>query len=473
MITILDCYTDEPAGLGVPPFFGTYPRYLYGYLVEANYITIDDLRFLKVYKGDLRRKAKTNIRVYNLTKKFDEIRKILDGTNELYIILGVHTPGKYLSAVPGTLNEVIKLLSGFKFRKILTGPAVYGTAAEGGKFFEKADLDQFHEIREFDFTYDEISKYAIKGAEIIKQIPSLRVIEIETGKGCSRKKGCSFCTEPLKNKLQFRNRQDILEEVNKFKEMGVKDIRLGKQACFYSYPDAIKLLDSLEKLKLRTLHIDNVNPAMVVSKNGQEITEKIVKVCTSGNVAAFGVESFDEGVIKANNLNCKPDMVYEAIKIINEFGKDIGENGMPKFLPGLNILFGLENETKTTHAENMKWLNKFIDEDLLLRRINIRQVNIFENTPIYESCGNKYLRKNGKYYWKWRNEIRQKIDFPMLQKLLSVGQVIKDVRMEIYDGNKTFGRQIGTYPLVVGIKKKIDLGFYDVKVKGHIEEYSW
>ncbi len=27
--TILDCYTDEASGLGVPPYLGTYPRYTY------------------------------------------------------------------------------------------------------------------------------------------------------------------------------------------------------------------------------------------------------------------------------------------------------------------------------------------------------------------------------------------------------------------------------------------------------------
>ena len=33
-VTILDCYTDEPAGLGVPPYLGTYPRYVFGKIVE-------------------------------------------------------------------------------------------------------------------------------------------------------------------------------------------------------------------------------------------------------------------------------------------------------------------------------------------------------------------------------------------------------------------------------------------------------
>ena len=54
MITILDCYTDEPAGLGVPPYLGTYPRYIAGYLNEdVNYITIDDLRLWRKYNSKI------------------------------------------------------------------------------------------------------------------------------------------------------------------------------------------------------------------------------------------------------------------------------------------------------------------------------------------------------------------------------------------------------------------------------------
>ena len=53
--TILDCYTDEPAGLGVPPYLGTYPRYIAGSLDETPYyITIDDLRLWKKYNGVLK-----------------------------------------------------------------------------------------------------------------------------------------------------------------------------------------------------------------------------------------------------------------------------------------------------------------------------------------------------------------------------------------------------------------------------------
>jgi radical SAM superfamily enzyme with C-terminal helix-hairpin-helix motif len=118
----------------------------------------------------------------------------------------------------------------------------------------------------------------------------------------------------------------------------------------------------------------------------------------------------------------------------------------------------------------MKRLQQFLNEDLLLRRINIRQVAPFEGTTLYEVAGTKFIKKNKRYYWGWRKQIRQEIDSPMLQKLVPKGTILKEVRMEIYDGKNTFGRQFGTYPLVVGIKgTRLELNkFYDVKVVNHM-----
>jgi len=100
----------------------------------------------------------------------------------------------------------------------------------------------------------------------------------------------------------------------------------------------------------------------------------------------------------------------KAIRIINQYGAERGENGLPKFLPGLNIIFGLLHETKETHKKNMESLHQIIDEGLMLRRINIRQVAVLPNTFLEQHGAHKYLMKNKKYYWKWRNEIRQTID---------------------------------------------------------------
>ena len=475
--TLLDCYTDEASGLGVPPYLGTYPRYLYGYFKsqghEVNYLTIDDLRLWKKYQKFKREptpKQKTNILIYNLTK--NDAEKILDKTDVLVVILGVHVPGKYLSALPGTLHEVLPLLQDLpiQMKKILTGPAVLGTQLEGGRFFEKNDLNLFAERNEYNFSFAELKKFISHTPKILQEIPDKRVIEIETSRGCSLGQ-CSFCTEPLKNKFCNRAQEDILQEIKLFYTAGARMFRIGKQADFYAIDRPIELLQEIRAScpDIEVLHIDNVNPNSVITKKGEEITQAIVKYCTPGNVAALGIESFDPEVVQANRMNTSPTIARKAIKIINKYGAERGENGMPTFLPGINLIFGLINESKKTHQQNMETLQKIIDDGLLVRRINIRQVSIFPGTYLEQEAGNKFLRKNNKYYWKWRNEIRQKIDFPMLEKVVPKGTILHEVYPEIYDGKTTFCRQYGTYPLIIGIEERIPLRKkISVRVKKHM-----
>lgn len=475
MYTILDCYTDEAAGLGVPPYLGTYPRYIAGALRgKVNYLTIDDLRLYKKYDGKIKEpslKEKTKISTYNLTK--NDVSKVLEKTSVLIVILGVHVPGKYLSAYPGTLKEVTKLIKDIKCFKILTGPAIFGTQLFGGKLSENIEEGVFDEVSGgfFRFSFDEMRENAVKGAKkIYPQIKDLRMVEIETGRGCDIGH-CSFCTEPLKNRVEFRDKEDIIKEMEMFYSLGARHFRLGKQTCFYTYPDAVSLLKEInKKFKLKVLHIDNVNPVKVLMDENEEITKAIVKYCTSGNIAAFGVESFDKDVVKANALNTSPELAMKAIRVINKYGRERGEDGLPKFLPGINIIFGLIKESKKTHKENMKYLGRILDEGLLLRRINIRQAAVFENTKLFKEAGNKYLRKNKKFYWKWRNEIRSKIDNEMLKRVIPKDIVLKDCYAEIYEGGKTFLRQFGTYPLVIGVKGRVPLKkFYNVKVTEHMQ----
>lgn len=473
--TIIDCYTDEPAGLGVPPYLGTYPRYIYGSVNdECFYLTIDDLRLYSKYNlqiPETKPHEKTRINIYNLTKNYLNVPDILKKTTHLIVILGVHVPGKYLSATPGTLKELTPIIKNLKCRKTLTGPAAtdYGTQLHGGGFKERTDISYFDKIEPHLITdYKEIAKASIPGAGIANQIPDLRIAEIETGRGCSRYPGCSYCTEPLKNKLEFRKKDDIIKEVKALFQQGIRHFRLGKQSCFYTYGTAKEieeLLRPISELGPEMLHIDNANPQMVTA----EKTKVIVNYCTPGNVAALGVESFDEVVQEKNNLNSDNETVYNAVKIINDIGGERAENGMHYFLPGINLLFGLKGESKETHRKNYEHLMRFLHKELLLRRINIRKVTPLEGTKLHKEAGNKYLKKNKKYYWKWRNSIRQDIDYPMLQKIAPQGEVIKNVRAEVFDGKTTFGRQIGTYPLILGVKERLELGkFYNVEVTGHM-----
>ena len=68
---------------------------------------------------------------------------------------------------------------------------------------------------------------------------------------------------------------------------------------------------------------------------------------------------------------------------------------------------------------------------------------------------------------KFKEDVRENIDRPLLEKIAPYGTVLKNVYMELNDGNVTFGRQIGSYPLLVGIPYRIQTEeFTDVYVTG-------
>ncbi len=501
---VLDLYTDEPSGLGVPGYLGTYPRYVAGAILDNKheyfYLTVDDLRkFVKEKVLVKRSKSEliTDIKILNLSSNHENFEKILESIDAMIVIGGVHTPGKYLSALPGTTAEFLQLKEMLPdklkdYATILTGPVSQaGSGLYGGKIargveaeFKNFDLVvpeieyKFKELLENNFTsdvkklynYNELSRIAVLGADMLKQFPffpDFAMVEIETGKGCKYGR-CSFCTEPLKyGVVERRQMGDIVEEIKALRNAGARFFRLGKQTCFYSYgtsEEVDKLLINCRKYA-EILHIDNANPTMVT----EEKTKSIVKYCTPGNIAAFGVESWDMAVVKKNRLNTTPETTMKAIRLINKYGAVRGENGMPKFLPGINIIFGLNGESKKTHEENMFWFQKILDEGLMVRRINIRQVVPFPGTRLYDEAGNKFLKKNRSMYFRWRKDIREKVDVPMLRRLLPVGTVLRHVGTEIYDGNTTFARQAGTYPLVIGIRGRLPLRkYFDVKVADYM-----
>ncbi len=477
---ILDCYTDEPAGLGVPPFVGVWPRYVVGrYEQEPAYLTIDDIRLIRYVEHVPNvvidpAVGRTHIEVLNHTRDPEASKRILSDIDELVIVAGVQTPGKYLSARPGTLREVNKLLAAFDLRKVLTGPVLTGgTQFRGGARPQLPEANDFAELQPFTFeSYDELQPYAIRGAQLIRQMPRLqnRLVELETGRGCPREQGCSFCTEPIKHTVQWRSAEHIIEEARLLIALGARALRLGKQSCIYSYeagdPEKIEaLLAGLRALNPAVLHLDNANPAMVTEQR----TQLFVEYLTAGSTAAMGIESFDPEVTRANNLNCSYDMAFEAIETVNRVGGFRGDNGCHALLPGINILLGLAGETPETLDRNLAALKRIVDEGWLLRRINIRRVVPFPGTALYEQAGQKYLQKNRRYYAAWIEKVRRNIDIPMLQKLFPVGTILRDLCSEVHNSDVTFLRQIGSYPIVVAIRERVPLNErFDVRVTGYM-----
>lgn len=474
-IVLLDGYVDEPSCLGVPPFISPYVRYAAGAISDCGhdytYITIDEFR--------------------NNSSKVKALKK----SNLLILIGGAIVPGKYLRGTPASVNEIAGIAENFQGTKILGGPiAWFGFSGDRKAeklqgvfdFIAEKDTDTFiHDLLKEKFvddrlrTQSEWRRWAIKGSNIITQhpdFPNPLIIELETYRGCVRylTGGCSFCIEPLFGEPRFREPKDIIDEVAFLHNHGAVNFRLGAQSCIFSYgikelgisdtpkpnPDKVeKLLKGIRNTapNLEVLHTDNANPAVIAEhpKEATRILKALVKYCTSGNVLALGMESADPKVISENNLNATPEQVMRAIELINKYGKEQGENGMPKLLPGLNFISGLKGESKRTFDYNFQFLEEVLKAGFLLRRINIRQVAFVRTRFNVKTRRQEFIR--------FKKRVREVIDYEMLKRLVPADTILKKVFIEKIQGNLSFGRQVGTYPLLIGIPYKTKINdFMDV-----------
>jgi radical SAM superfamily enzyme with C-terminal helix-hairpin-helix motif len=479
-IILLDGYVDEPSCLGVPPFISTYIRYTAGAITdtgnEYTYLTIDEYR--------------------NNSPK----TKAMKNANLLVIIGGAIVPGKYLRGTPASIPEIKKIAESFKGTKILGGPiARYGFSqdrktgklSESFDYFSKMDLDAFvYDFLLESFAEDRLRdvkewrRWSIKGSTVIKQhpdFPTPLIIELETYRGCVRyfSGGCSFCIEPLFGEPEFREAKNIIDEVRALNDMGAVNFRLGAQSCIFSYkaekvgetetpkPKPKKIENLLIGIRnaaqnLEVLHTDNANPSIIAEHpdESRRILKTLVKYTTSGNVLALGMESADPKVIKENNLNATPKQVMKAVKMINEYGAARGLTGMPKLLPGINLLSGLNGETKRTFDYNFQFLKEILDKGLLLRRINIRQVT--------QARAHFNVKSRHDQFQRFKRKVREQIDNVMLKRLVPTNTVLRKILIEKLEGNHSFGRQVGTYPLLIGIPYKIEIDTtLDVIITGH------
>lgn len=464
-VLVLDGYIDEPGSLGVPPYLHPLPRAVFGAVRDAGgvprYMTIDQWR----------------------------TGGTLPDSDMLVVLSGTSVPGRYLRGMPASRKEIVRIVEGFHGETVLGGPAALDPVLRE-RFLHPHYLDAA--AATFDIltigkaderwrSAEEWDRWLSLGADCVlyhPDHPEPLIAEMETYRGCVRyvNGGCSFCVEPLKGRPVFREPEEIIAEARELRARGVVNFRLGSQTCIISYkaelddtdcpapnPEALEsLLSGMSSLSPKVLHVDNANPAVMARHplETRRILVSLVRHCTPGNVLALGMETADPRVGALNNLNATPEEVLWAVREINSFGGGRGGNGMPLLLPGINILVGLEGESKESLDMNMRFLKGILDEGLMLRRINIRQVMPLRREFPETVSHSEFLR--------FKQKVREEIDRPMLERLVPVGTVLGSVYTEMRDGKVTFGRQIGTYPLLIGIPYPLELGrFYDVAVVDH------
>jgi radical SAM superfamily enzyme with C-terminal helix-hairpin-helix motif len=498
-VTIVDGYVDEPAHFGVPPYISTYPRFTAGALVDAGvpedaitYHTIDELR-------DDRQKW----------------RDVADADLMCYLG-GMTVPGKYVGGTPAEPDEVRELAWTADGTSLMGGPVKFGVGDEnaGAQDMERDDLDYDFvakgdvEAAAYDLVQsglegfgdrmrdnDELDRWAPRGAFVVEQHPNHPdhlICEMETSRGCPYR--CSFCTEPLYGDPSFRTPESVVSEVADLYDRGARHFRLGRQADILAYggdgekpnPDALReLYGGIREVApdLGTLHLDNMNPITIVEwpELSREGIRVIAEHNTPGDVAAFGLESADPVVQEENNLNVSAEECFRAVEIVNEVagwrpgddekrGPSTGAdaaNRLPKLLPGINLVHGLKGEREETYEHNLEFLQRVYDAGLMLRRVNIRQVMAFAGTEMSET-GADIAKEHKQNFKPYKREVRETIDNPMLQRLAPPGTVLPDVHLEYHQDGKTFGRQLGTYPLLVGLPGERELGsVIDVAVTDH------
>jgi radical SAM superfamily enzyme with C-terminal helix-hairpin-helix motif len=499
-VTIVDGYVDEPAHFGVPPYISTYPRYVAGALVDAGvpraqitYHTIDALR-----------------------EERDRWRDV-EAADLLVYVGGMTVPGKYVGGTPAEPDEVRRLAWTAEGTTLMGGPVRFGVGDEnaGAQETAREDLDYDFvakgdvEAAAYDLVHggmegfgdrmrdnEEISRWAREGAFIIEDHPNhpdYLICEMETSRGCPYR--CSFCTEPLYGAdPTFRAPDSVVGEASALAAHGARHFRLGRQADILAYggdgeapnPDALRdLYGGIREAvpDLGTLHLDNMNPITIVKwpEKSREGIRIIAEHNTPGDTAAFGLESADPLVQEENNLNVTAEECFRAVKIVNEEGGwrpggdretapnfgDSAARRLPKILPGINLVHGLKGEREETFEHNRQFLQRVLDAGLMLRRVNIRQVMAFEGTEMAET-GAEIANDHKKQFKRYKREIRETIDNAMLQRVAPPGTVLEDVHLEYHQEGKTFGRQLGTYPLLVAIPGKHELErVIDVAITDH------
>jgi radical SAM superfamily enzyme with C-terminal helix-hairpin-helix motif len=353
-------------------------------------------------------------------------------------------------------------------------------------------------------TNEEVDRWARQGAFVVEQHPNhpdYLICEMETSRGCAYR--CSFCTEPLYGDPAFRAPDSVVGEVDALSDRGVGHFRLGRQADILAYggdgeapnPDALReLYGGIRGVApdLRTLHLDNMNPVTITDypEASREAVRVIAKHNTPGDTAAFGLESADPVVQEENNLLVTAEECLEAVRVVNEeggwrpgdgpettpgdatrvTGPSTGPDAsprLPKLLPGINLVHGLTGERPETYEHNKRFLQTVYDEGLMLRRINIRQVMAFAGTEMAET-GADIAQEHKDQFQAYKREVRETIDNPMLDRVVPPGTVLPDVYLEYHQDGKTFGRQLGTYALLVAVPSERELGTsIDVAITDH------
>jgi radical SAM superfamily enzyme with C-terminal helix-hairpin-helix motif len=496
LAVILDCYTVEPSGLGVPPYLSTYVRDAYAALsghlpgADVRYLTIDDLRWCLNGGTPYTEPPMSDALTYSATVNRDNAVEILKTAAVVVVVAGDAVPSVHLHARNGSLEEITRALACVRGRRVLLGPLATYANTQPAIYDGLFDAVHTHTVTSGQLTvdsrraapYERLRADRASYVGLVEQFLWRPIAEIELYRGCTRRRFCSFCNEPVKAPaVDFRTIADVLDEIGRLSQAGVRNFRLGQQTCFFSYqhrnPEMIeRLLAGVRQVcpDLAVLHIDNADPLAVASPAGRRIAELIVAYCTEGNCAPMGIETFDPVVVERNALTCTPEILLRAIEHVNAAGAARGPGGLPRLLPGLNLIYGLPGESHNTHVANLTWLSRIYDSGMLCHRTNIRQARAFPGTPL-AAIQQLEPPPSMEHFVSWKADVDHTWDAPMKARVYPQGMHLSGLHSFFVTGRGTWFRRLGSYSIQIVEPETVAPLFEpaELTVTGHAPRYLY
>lgn len=469
-VVILDCFTVEPSGLGVPPYLSPYVRTAWSALrrarpeADVRYLTIDDVRWCLAGGKPTVEPPVSDRLTYSTTVNRDAAVQLLRDAEVVIVIAGDAVPSVHLHAVNGSVEEIARALACTRGRRYLLGPLSAYALSTPAEYAGLFDAVHTHTVTSRDLLlgsrrpadYEQVRRERDSFTGLVDQMPWRPIAEIELYRGCTRRKFCNFCNEPTKSPLAvFREVDDVVAEAAQLYAAGVRNFRLGQQTCFFSYrqrdENAIRaLLGGIRERcpELEVLHIDNADPLAVAAPVGLRIAKLVADFCTEGGCAPMGIESFDPVVIERNTLTCTPEILMRAVEHVNEAGAVRGPGGLPMLLPGLNLIYGLPGETHRTHMANLRGLAGILDAGLLCHRTNVRLARAFPGTPL-AALGEREPLPSAEHFASWKADIDFTWDQPMKERVYPTDLRVPGLHSYFISEEGTYWRRLGSYSIQV------------------------
>lgn len=195
-----------------------------------------------------------------------------------------------------------------------------------------------------------------KEGDIIENLPSTRNSDIKAFVnvmyGCD--KFCTYCIVPFtRGKIRSREKDDILEEVNKLIQDGYKEVTLIGQNV-NSYGNDFKdkkylfynLLEDVAKTNIERVRFTTSNP-WNFSKEIVDVMKKYPNIMPHIHLP---IQSGDETILQKMNRPMKIDVYLELVNYIKE--------NIPNCSITTDLIVGFPNETREQFEKTMDLYNK-------------------------------------------------------------------------------------------------------------------